>query len=192
MIKKVKSAGGRVVFVWTSAEGWVRRARATSQKWENSHYLRALAGAVSNWVNPFDVSPAVEAGHWPPTVYLEHGPKQVGKIVLASWPSGERIAASSNDWNKNPPRRVASRPVVFFSLVPCGTLLPRINRRYICLISYSHAVFKFSLHVSRSWTLILRNIKSVLSIVCRWKHCSYHLAIYLRNGEWSVTSNKTI
>lgn len=61
-----------------------------------SHYLRALAGAVSNWVNPFDVSPAVEAGHRPSTVYLEHSPKQVGKIALASWPNRE-IAGNSND-----------------------------------------------------------------------------------------------
>lgn len=72
-----------------------------------SHYLRALAGAVSNWVNPFDVSPAVEAGHRPSTVYLEHSPKQVGKIALASWPNRE-IAGNSNDWNKSPLRRFLS------------------------------------------------------------------------------------
>lgn len=66
-----------------------------------SHYLWVLAGVeLGQSVRRFPS----RRGR-PSTVYLEHGPKQVGKIALDPDSSGEGFGGSSNDWNKNPLRR---------------------------------------------------------------------------------------
>lgn len=67
-----------------------------------SHYLWILAGVeLGQSVRRFPS----RRGR-PSTVYLEHGPKQVGKIALVSWQQRrEGFGGSSNDWNKNPLRR---------------------------------------------------------------------------------------
>lgn len=81
---------------------WSKRDGSVAEMRKFSHYLWILAGVeLGQSVRRFPS----RRGR-PSTVYLEHGPKQVGKIVLVSWQQRrEGFGGSSNDWNKNPLRR---------------------------------------------------------------------------------------
>lgn len=122
-----------------------------------SHYLWVLAGAeLGQSVRRFPS----RRGR-PSTVYLEHGPKQVGKITLVSWqqPRGVLVEARTIE--------IKILFLVFFPLILDMLSRLRFWINIVRLRWYFYAVLELIFFLHHSWMWVQTEIRSmVIFIYC--------------------------